>query len=120
MDRADKIAMRGCAIVFFALAGLMAYEQSHADDWTGPDKTQHAAISALIGSVAGAAVKDKASAFALAIAPGVVKELYDAQHPKTHTASWKDLAADAVGAAIGVYVGGCAVSAHSFICKLEF
>jgi VanZ family protein len=41
----------------------------------------------------------------LATAPGVLKEVYDAQHPDRHTASVGDLTADLVGAFAGAWVG---------------
>ena len=104
-----------------SFAAIVASEPANAEDkWTGVDKGQHVAVSAGIGTVSGLIVKDKWTAFALSMVPGVLKEMYDAQHPKTHTASFKDLAADAVGAAVGVYTGNCVLRAQSITCRVAF
>lgn len=113
------IAMTAVSIAAFA--AIVASEPVQAEDkWTGADKGQHVAVSAGIGTFSGLVFKDKWTAFALSMVPGVLKEVYDAQHPKTHTASFKDLAADAVGSAIGVYTGNCVIRAQSITCKVEF
>lgn len=108
------------AVSVTAVAVIVATEPAHAGDkWTGADKAQHVAGSALLGTVAGVAIKDKWTAFALAMVPGVAKEIWDSKQPN-HTASFKDLAADALGAAVGVYVGNCVIVAKSITCRVEF
>lgn len=73
------------------------------------DKQQHITVSALIGMAAAMALEDSDHPIlygaVVATLPGVVKELYDAQHPQHHTASTADLAADVVGAATGAWIG---------------
>lgn len=104
-----------------AVAVIVATEPAQAQDqWTGPDKAKHVAGSAALGAVAGVAVTDKQTAFALAMVPGVAKEVHDATRPGGSGWSWKDLAADALGAAVGVYVGNCVIVAKSITCRVEF
>lgn len=107
------------ACVSVAAAVAIVCQPAQADEWTGADKAQHVAGSALLGTVAGVAIKDKWTAFALAMVPGVAKEIWDSKHPN-HTASFKDLAADAVGAAIGIYTGNCVIRNQSITCRVEF
>lgn len=83
------------------LACLLALS-AKADEWTGPDKTQHAAVGAVIGAAIAAATKDPLVGCAAAAAIGAAKEIYDHQHPQKHTASFKDFAVTAAA--------GCAVS----------
>ena len=71
----------------------------------GRDKYQHAAGSALLGAVARSQEPDPLKAWALAMVPGVIKELSDSR-PGGTGFSVKDMAANAVGAYIGVKVGG--------------
>lgn len=107
-------------------AMLFAATQSHAgriatgDSWVGADKYQHAAGEAIIGLAAGAYFEDKSTAFAVAMIPGIAKEIYDYRHSDKHSASFKDLAADAVGAAIGVYVGNCIIRHNQILCGWRF
>jgi uncharacterized protein YfiM (DUF2279 family) len=109
-----------CVLVA-AIAVIVATEPAHAqDNWTGADKAQHVIGSAVIGTVSGVALNDKWTAFAVSMVPGVLKEVYDAKHPDKHTASVKDLAANAVGAAIGVYMGNCVIRERSITCHMEF
>lgn len=90
------------------------------DSWAGKDKVQHTAISAAIGAATGMYFEDKTTAFAVAMIPGIAKEIYDYKHSNKHSASFKDLAADALGAAVGVYLGNCVIRARSFSCHYEF
>ena len=78
---------------------------SRSDCWTGKDKAQHLLISAAFGIASSAVFEDKWTAFGVAMLPGVAKEIWDYNHRQTHSCSAKDLAADAIGAAIGVNAG---------------
>lgn len=93
---------------------------AHADTWTGQDKAKHLGVSAAIGAVTGTAIEDKRWAFAAALLPGIAKEVYDMRHPATHTASWQDMAANAAGAALGVYLGGVVIRPHFIGYQTEF
>jgi uncharacterized protein YfiM (DUF2279 family) len=80
------------------------------DSWVSHDKAQHFAVSAVFGYAAGAQwPESKPKAFAIAMIPGVAKELLDMRKGGTGFSS-KDLAADALGAAIGVYAAGWMLS----------
>lgn len=79
------------------------------DDWTGPDKTKHFIVSAALGTVSGVYVENKWKAFGLAMVPGLIKEIMDANDPNNHFSS-RDLVADALGAAVGVHVGHWIIS----------
>jgi uncharacterized protein YfiM (DUF2279 family) len=70
------------------------------------DKKMHFAVSAVAGVAAGIQWPDnKPLAFSVAMIPGVAKELLDAQKGGSGFDT-KDLAADALGAITGVYLGG--------------
>ncbi len=78
-----------------------------ADRWTGRDKLWHVVASATVQGAAYAAFRTGRTRYPDAIVKaslvtatvGVGKELYDRRHPARHDASWRDLAADAVGGA---------------------
>lgn len=70
-----------------------------ADDWSGADKRAHFAVSAVLGTAAAMHYENKWTAFGVAMIPGLLKELTDNRF------SGKDLAADALGAALGVQLG---------------
>ena len=87
-------------ILFLLVSGAV-----HAgDEWMGQDKVKHAGVSAVMGAVAGAATGSRAQAFGACLAVGAAKEVWDAYHPG-HTPSFRDLAADAAGCAVGVEMG---------------
>ena len=83
------------------------------------DKIAHASVSATLGSTARLLVDDPWKAWAIAMAPGVVKELYDARRGGTGFGVG-DLAADALGAFIGVKVGGLAIKRRQLIYSRKF
>jgi hypothetical protein len=98
------------------LVALAASSASYAD--LGPfanDKHAHVAYSALAGLAATALAPSAtpATRFALALVPGVLKELNDARNPGPGRTGWcnRDMLANALGAAAGVYVGGLVVRA---------
>ena len=103
----DWITAALAVMVWAACVALAAIgPNAHAQDsWTGRDKVEHAAGSAVLGAAAALVIEDKATAWAVAMVPGLLKEAYDAQHPEKHTASWRDMAANAVGAWVGVNLG---------------
>jgi uncharacterized protein YfiM (DUF2279 family) len=73
-------------------------------DTFGKDKIEHASVSAAIGLATGTLIENKYEAFGVAMIPGILKEIHDSQQ-KNNFFSKGDLIADAVGAAIGVWVG---------------
>lgn len=87
-----------------ALLLTIAFSAS-ADDWTGPDKTKHVAVSAAIASTVTMATGNENTGFAVALGIGLAKEVWDSKHAG-HEASVKDLAADALGAYVGSKFGG--------------
>lgn len=91
-----------------ALALALASSASMADDWTGQDKMQHMAGSALIAASVTAITRDEVAGFQAALAVGIAKEMLDSRRAG-HTASVKDLAADVIGAYIGSKVAGVAL-----------
>ena len=85
-----------------------------------PDKKNHFAVSAALGVGARALVSDNATAFGLALLPGVAKEFYDLKHPDKDCASYSDLAWDAIGAAVGVYSTHWIIQPNKIIYKTQF
>lgn len=77
---------------------------TYGDDWSGPDKAKHFAVSALLGSAAYAYTDDRTKAFGLAMIPGVIKEIADSQSDG-NSFSGKDLVWNAIGAGFGVQIG---------------
>lgn len=84
-----------------------------ADDWLGRDKALHAGTSfaltlggalALRAGMSAAQHDATALAFGTTLALGVTKEIADVRRPAAPLFSWRDLAADAVGAALGAVV----------------
>lgn len=70
------------------------------DSWSGSDKKMHLGVSFVLGMATAAQWPDnKPLAFAVAMAPGVLKEISDRS---TTGFSAKDLVADAVGVALGM------------------
>ena len=110
--------MKNILVIFLLTLSLLPLPSSAQDSWTGQDKVDHAVVSAMIGGVAGASMDNKYAAFGVAMLPGIAKELYDMTG--RGTPSWKDLAADAAGAAIGVYIGNCWLRKNSIVCHYEF
>lgn len=96
--------MRHCLII----ALLVVSGFASADEWTGEDKKQHFIGSAAMAAVASVAFKDSDHPvlypFAASLSVGLAKELLDSTGGGSGF-SYKDLAADALGAALGVAVG---------------
>jgi putative lipoprotein len=98
-----KSTLRRLAAALIVCAA--AAQPAQADSFTTPDKAAHLAGSAMLGAVATIITDNDQAAFALALAPGFAKEVYDSRRGGTGF-SWRDLAADALGAYIGVKFGG--------------
>lgn len=94
--------MRNFLIAFALIAASASVPANEADSWHGRDKKMHAGVSAIIGFAARQQwPNEPGKAFAVALVPGVIKELSDGRR-----ASAKDMVANALGAAVGVYAGG--------------
>lgn len=78
------------------------------DDWNGPDKVGHMEWSALYGAIASAYVNEPGGwnwkAAGLCMVPGVAKEFKDSWAKEGSGFSYKDVAADFAGCAIGISV----------------
>ena len=83
------------------------------DAWLGIDKAQHFTFSALFVLAGQYVLTDKAGvpdgralplACAGTLALGLAKEVADANRPRRPLFSWKDLAADAAGVAVGAVI----------------
>lgn len=70
-----------------------------------PDKIKHFAVEAALGTISGSIIEDKYLASAVALVPGVAKEIYDLKNPQSHCASYYDLAWDLAGVITGVNLG---------------
>lgn len=92
----------------FLAALLLVSTKAHAQDsWSGSDKRMHAGVSALIGIGTRQVWRDEPlKAWGVALIPGLIKEATD-QKP-----SAKDMVANALGAALGVYTGGLFVATN--------
>lgn len=82
-----------------------------ADKWTGDDKAMHLGGSAVIGMFASTMTSSEPKALAIAMVPGVLKEIQD-RKTCGNFFSVKDLAADALGAYLGVKFG------HTYIAPI--
>lgn len=75
-----------------------------ADKWTGDDKVLHLGGSAVLGVFASTMTRSEPTAFAIAMIPGVLKEIQDSRTCGNYFSA-KDLAYDALGAYLGVKFG---------------
>lgn len=95
-----------CALLILPSSASATVFLSSADQgsWTAPDKELHFAGSLAVAASIRVTGRSEAESFTAAVSVGVLKELYDATiKPSTKKgASWKDLAADILGAAAGV------------------
>ncbi|MBI5168910.1 MAG: hypothetical protein HZA61_05455 [Candidatus Eisenbacteria bacterium] len=67
------------------------------------DRLQHASLSFVLAGAARTAGRPRGEAFALSLSAGVLKEVRDARHDRFDLV---DLAADALGAALGAALPG--------------
>jgi putative lipoprotein len=92
--------MRKTAIAIALAAALSA----QADEWTGPDKVQHAVMGTAIGAVTTAATESKALGFGAGCLAGLAKELSDGRTGGTGFSA-KDLTVTCAGALVGIFLG---------------
>jgi uncharacterized protein YfiM (DUF2279 family) len=95
-----------CCLVFALWLGFFSPESRAVEQ----DKVQHFAGSAAMAAAATAALEGRTAhpiiyGVASSFAVGIAKEAYDKAHPKNHTASGADLAADLLGATVGAWAG---------------
>jgi uncharacterized protein YfiM (DUF2279 family) len=94
-----------CALVLPGSAHATVFLSS-ADQgsWTAADKELHFAGSLAIASSIRVTGRSEGESFTAAVSVGVLKEIYDAtiKPSAKKGASWKDLAADILGAVAGV------------------
>lgn len=110
----------GAGIV--AAAALVTCGTAHAnpnDRWLGQDKAKHFAVSAGLGFAAGFVTNDPYKQFALGMAPGLAKEVYDSRKGGSGF-SVKDLAWDAAGVYVGMRVHGLVVTPRKITYTKEF
>ena len=93
----------GAAAIGAMLAYSVPAKAESADPWTGPDKVKHVGVSAGFGVVASGFSDDKRKAWGACMVVGLGKEVADRMG--LGQASAKDLAADALGCALGVATG---------------
>lgn len=100
--------MKRLAVMVLLLAAATSRAQTDPDPWIGPDKALHFSVSAALAGVAygttalfteNRPVRIGVSA-GVAFGAGVFKELLDLTG--SGDPSWKDLAWDAMGTAVGV------------------
>lgn len=91
-----------------ALLLTISLGSARADEWTGPDKEQHALAGALVGAGAALVFKSELHGVLTAAAVGAGKELWDATSKRGHP-SFKDFAVTALGGFIGARVSGLLV-----------
>ncbi len=119
------------AAALIAVSGLAQASGFEVEAWemgqmTDKDKMKHAAVSAVLGVAAGIAIEDRKLAFAAALTPGLLKEIADGLGTKTCRDcgfSVKDMAANAVGAFIGVQAGHgikVTIKRNGFLIRKDF
>jgi len=112
--------MKTLAALLASLALLATTAPARAsDDWNGPDKAKHVAVSAVFGTLSAMHFENKWTAFGVAMIPGMAKEIYDSGRANNHF-SGKDLAADALGAALGVQLGHWIVTRNGVAYQAAF
>ena len=85
-------------LLFILLFPTVCFAQ---DKWIARDKFFHLTVGTAIGGAGTFIFDDARVGFALGCGVGVLKEVYDKQHPDIHTASWKDAAVTCLGAGLG-------------------
>src|SRR5574341_251279 len=86
---------------FLAALLLLSTKAPAQDTWNGSDKKMHAGVSFMVGIGTRQVWRDEPlKAWGVALIRGIIKEATD---PKP---SAKDMVANALGAALGVYTGG--------------
>lgn len=101
------------------IALTVATGPADADQWTGPDKTQHAIAGAAIGSAVTLGTKSAAYGCAAAAGVGALKEVADSRSTQ-HTASFKDFAVTALAGCLASGATGLIVTPTAVIYRKEF
>lgn len=83
------------------------------------DKLKHFAVSFALGTASGAYFENKWTAFGVAMIPGLLKEISDSQKSNNHF-SGKDMAANALGAALGVQFGNWIITSRGLAFRSTF
>ena len=110
-------------VMFFL---LLAFPENAAGAEVAEDKQMHAVVSAMMAGAAAVYLEDKtdhpvAYSIVASMLPGIAKEVYDAAHPKNHTAEVGDLVADLAGATFGAWIGhGICLHSSGIGYKIEF
>jgi uncharacterized protein YfiM (DUF2279 family) len=110
LNRTDERTVVDLALRAAPASGVKAKTPA-MDCWTSPDKFDHLLVSAVLsgGVFLSLNVTRNDEDFSLVssvggvVAFGAFKEIYDAYHPRQQS-SWKDLAADALGALLGALI----------------
>ena len=112
---------RSCFTPLFLAASVFIGAPARAADdaWDGRDKAKHVVVSAVLGTASGAYFENKWTAFGVAMIPGLVKEISDSRKHDNHF-SGKDLAADAIGAALGVQFGHWMITSRGLTFQSSF
>jgi uncharacterized protein YfiM (DUF2279 family) len=117
---AIRAAIRAALLLAFAALAIVSWSGAAAADpfflppasqggWLAADKEIHFAGCLAISASLRAAARSDGESFGVAVGVGVLKEFYDATlkpRRKGRGASWKDLAADVLGAAAGIAIVG--------------
>lgn len=107
------------SIATVAAVVAIVCQPAQADDWTGKDKAQHAQAGALIGGIAAAAAQSPTVGCLMSAGAGLAKEIYDAQHPDKHTASFKDFTITSLAGCLTAKVSGLVIGPGFVIFKKE-
>lgn len=111
---ASVVAIGAVGMVLAAVTG-----PAGADQWTGPDKTQHAIAGAAIGSAMTLGTKSAAYGCAAAAGVGALKEVADSRSAN-HTASFKDFAVTALAGCLASGATGLVITPTAVIYRKEF
>ena len=106
--------------LYVLLVSFLLCPSSKADEWTGPDKTQHAIVGAIIGAAVTIGTEDPLQGCLVSSAVGAAKEIYDKAHPDKHTASFKDFAVTALFGCSASYFTGLIVTPNSIQYSFRF
>lgn len=105
--------------LIFAIIALSSSVHACSDSMKfTQDKQKHFAVSAAFGGIARSVTESNATAFGLALIPGVAKEVYDATGKGC--TSINDMAWNAIGAAVGVYSTNWIIGPKRVVYRMEF
>lgn len=76
-------------------------------------------MSFALGTASGAYFENKWTAFGVAMIPGLIKAISDSQKSNNHF-SGKDMAANALGAALGVHFGNWIITSRGLAFRSTF